>query len=133
MKGSRKASNKAGRGVSWEQGRRRGHGQEGIGAGPPAQSNRMKTSTPMSVCRSMARNVPRSSSRGAGTTVCANGLSRLINDTAAVLAAHSEAQSLRRSHHLLSGDPWQFAHTANNSASSLSSGTGRPSSRKTAM
>jgi hypothetical protein len=52
---------------------------------------------------------------------------------AAVLAAHSEAQSLQGSHHLLSGDPRQFAHTANSSASSLSSGTGRPSSRKTAM
>ena len=64
--------------VSWEQGRRREHGQEGTGAGPPAQSNRMKSSTPMSVCRRMARKVPRSSSRCAGTTVCANGLSRLI-------------------------------------------------------
>ena len=32
----------------------------------------------MSVCRRMARNVPRSGSRCAGTTVCANGLSRLI-------------------------------------------------------
>ena len=78
MKGSRKASNKAGRAVSWEQGRRREHGQEGIGAGPPAQSNRKKSSTPMSVCRRMARKVPRSSSRCAGITVCANGLSRLI-------------------------------------------------------
>jgi len=38
----------------------------------------MKSSTPMSVCRRMARKVPRSSSRCAGTTVCANGLSRLI-------------------------------------------------------
>src|ERR1035437_1107531 len=59
-------------------GRRRDHGQEGIGAGPPAQSNRMKSSTLMSVCRRMARKVPRSISRCAGTTVCANGLSRLI-------------------------------------------------------
>jgi hypothetical protein len=65
--GSRKASNKAGRAVSWEQGRRREHGEEGTGVSPPAQSNRMKSSTPMSVCRRMARKVPRSSSR------CARG------------------------------------------------------------
>jgi hypothetical protein len=63
VKESRKASNKPVRAVSWEQRRRRGHGQEGTGAGPPAQSNRMKSSTPMSVCRRMARKVPRSSSR----------------------------------------------------------------------
>src|ERR1035437_6212106 len=54
------------------------------------------------------------------------------NDMPAVLAAHSEAQPLQRRHHLLPGDPRQFAHTAKSSASSLSSGTGRPSARKTA-
>jgi hypothetical protein len=74
---SRKASNEAGRAVRWEQGRRREHGQEGTGVGPPARSNRMKSSTPTSVCRRMAHNVPRSSSRCAGTTVCASGLSHL--------------------------------------------------------
>ena len=69
---ARKSSNKAGRAVSWEQRRRREHGQEAIGVRPPAQSNRMKSSNPMSVCRRMARKVPRSSSRCAGTMVCAN-------------------------------------------------------------
>ena len=78
MKGSRKASNKPLRAVSWEQGRRREHVQEGTSAGAPAQSNRMKSSTPIAVCRRMARKVPRSSYRCVGTTVCANGLSRLI-------------------------------------------------------
>ena len=33
--------------MSWEQGWRREHGQEGTGVGPPAQSNRMKPSTPL--------------------------------------------------------------------------------------
>ena len=46
MKGSRKASNKAGRAVSWEQGRRREHGQEGTGVGLPAQSKRVKSLHP---------------------------------------------------------------------------------------
>src|ERR1035437_6201607 len=32
------------------------------------------------------------------------------NGMATVLAAHSEAQSLQRSHHLLSGDPWKGVH-----------------------
>jgi hypothetical protein len=81
----------------------------------------------------MARSVPRSSSRCAGTTVCANGLSLLIMIRLPLLAAHAEAQPLKGSHHLLPGDPRQLAHTANSSASSLSSGMGRPSSRKTAM
>ena len=40
-------------GGGWEQGRRRQHAHEGPGFGPPAQSNRMKSSTPMSVCRNL--------------------------------------------------------------------------------
>ena len=52
---SRKASNSADRLASWEQGQRRQHGKERTGADPRPQSNRMKSSTPMSVCRRMAR------------------------------------------------------------------------------
>jgi hypothetical protein len=45
----------------------------------PAHSKRSnEVLHPMSVCRRMGRKVPRSSSRCAGTTVRANGLSLLI-------------------------------------------------------
>jgi hypothetical protein len=39
MKGSRKASNKVGRLVSWQQGQRRWHGKEGTDVGPITSEN----------------------------------------------------------------------------------------------
>lgn len=55
------------------------------------------------------------------------------NNVGAVLPADGKPKSLQCADHLGTRDLRQLAHTASRSASKCSSGTGKPSSRKTMM
>ena len=55
------------------------------------------------------------------------------NHVAAVLPSEAKANPLERGHNLAPGHARKPAHTATNSASKFSIGTGKPSSSSTAM
>ena len=83
-------------------------------------------------------NLPEDRSQSAAVQLTVSGHHRLRkrvvppeDDVAPVLATNTKPHALQRGYYLQTGNPRQLTQTASSSASSLSMGTGKPSSSST--